>query len=118
VDSERIYRWHIEKRTGGCEPRSWKRSIEDYITACKDLLEGMLKVGFNPDFSLEYGKNGRLKSGAHRLACSLLLDLDVYCVTVTSNGNTTWAENWFVHHGMAREDLQRIKADWEWLKQS
>jgi len=116
-DSERIYRWHIEKRTGGREPRSdWKHSIEDYITGSKALLENMLKVGFNPDFPLEYGQNGRLRSGAHRLACSLLLGLDVYYITVAADANAIWGITWFVHRGIAFEDLQRIKADWERLK--
>ena len=115
-DSERIYRWHIEKRTGGQEPRSWKRSIDDYVTACKDLLESMLRSGFNQDFPLEYGNNGRLRSGAHRLACALLLGLDVYYVILMINGNTIWNEKWFVRHGMTPEDLERIKTDWAHLK--
>ena len=118
-DSERIYRWHIEKRTGGREPRSaWKHSIEDYVTVCKTLLESMLKVGFNPDFPVEYGQNERLRSGAHRLACSLLLGLDVYYVNVPITVNMTWGEDWFVRHGIAAEDLRHIKATWKWLKQA
>ena len=117
-DSERIYRWHIEKRTGGREPRGWKRSIEDYVMVCKALLEDMLKVGFNPDFPLEYGENGRLRDGAHRLACSLLLGLDVYRIVMPINGNMTWGEDWFVRHRIPPEDLQSIKADWEWLKKA
>jgi len=116
--SERIYRWHIKQRTGGREPRGWKRTVEDYVAVCKDLLENMLKMGFNPDFPLEYGQNLRLRGGAHRLACSLLLGLDVYYVIVPIDGNTTWGENWFVQRGMAPEDLQRIKTTWKWLKQS
>jgi len=117
-DSERIYRWHIEERTGGREPRGWKRTIDDYITLCQALLENMSKVGFNPAFPLEYGQNGRLRAGAHRLACSLLLGLDVYRVVVPINGAMTWGEDWFVRHGITSEDLERIKADWEWLKNS
>ena len=115
-DSERIYRWHIEKRTGGRERRSWKNSIEDYITACKDLLASMLNYGFDPNCPLKYGQDGRLRSGAHRLACSLLLGLDIHYIIVAINGGKPWGENWFVNHGIAPEDLQRIKADWEWLR--
>ena len=115
-DSERIYRWHIEQRTGGREARSWKRSIEDYITACKALLESMLEIGFNPDYPLVYRENGTLREGAHRLACSLLLNLDVYYIVMDVEGKTIWGEKWFMRHGMSLEDLQRIKAIWEWLK--
>jgi hypothetical protein len=115
-DSERVYRWHIEKRTRGREPRSWKRSVEDYVTSCKGLLESMLASGYKLDHPLEYGKNGRLRAGAHRLACSFLLGLDTYYVVVPLNRTATWGENWFVRYGVSFEDLQRIKADWEWLK--
>ncbi len=115
-DSERIYRWHIENRTGGREPRGWKSNVEDYVMVCKQLLKSMLKMGFDKQFPLEYGQNGKLRDGAHRLACSLLLGLDAYYITVPINGNMTWGENWFVNHGIAPEDLQRIKADWEQLK--
>jgi len=116
ADSERIYRWHIENRTGGREARSWKHSIEDYITACKTLLENMLEVGFNSEFPLVYRKNGTLREGAHRLACSLLLGLDVYYIVMDIEGKTIWDERWFMRHGMDREDLQRIKVTWERLK--
>lgn len=78
----------------------------------------MLKVGFNPAFPLEYGQNGRLRSGAHRLACSLLLGLNVYRVDVPIHVNMTWGEDWFLRKGMAHGDLQQIKVTWEWLKQS
>jgi len=115
-DSERVYRWHIKERTRGREPRSWKRSVEDYVTSCKGLLESMLASGFSPDHPLEYGQNGRLRAGAHRLACSLLLGLDAYYVVVPLNGTATWGENWFVRHNIASADLQRIKLDWKHLK--
>ena len=116
ADSERTYRWHIEKRTNGREPRSWKKSIDDYVSVCKSMLESMLKDGFNPVYPLEYGHNGRLRDGAHRLACSLLLNLDVYLFTVPRDGTATWGEKWFVRHGMKSDDLQRIKTDWTYLK--
>jgi hypothetical protein len=115
-DSERIYRWHIYERTGGQEPRGWKETVEDYVMVCKSLLKDMLKVGFNSEFPLEYGQNGKLRDGAHRLACSLLLGLDIYRVIVPAHGNMTWGENWFVRHGVAPEDLERIKTTWKQLK--
>ena len=112
-DSERIYRWHIKKRTRGREPRSWKRSIDDYVTACKTLLRSMQRSGFDPKQPLEYGSNWQLRNGAHRLACSLLLELNVYCVLVSVNGGTTWGANWFRLRGMSLKDLERIEMDWD-----
>ena len=116
ADSERIYRWHIEERTGGNERRSWKCTIEDYITGCKTLLESMLAIRFNPEFPLVYRKNGTLREGAHRLACALLLELDVYYIIVDVEGKTIWDAYWFMRHGMRSEDLQHVKAIWKQLK--
>jgi hypothetical protein len=115
-DSERVYRWHIKQRTRGNEPRSWKSNIEDYITVCKDLYKSMFRNGYNPEHPLKYGRNGKLMCGAHRLACSLALDVEPVCVIYATEGNTTWDEDWFIDHGIDKRDLQQIKADWKHLK--
>lgn len=116
-DSERVYRWHIKQRTRGREPRSWKNNIEDYITVCKGLIKDMIKSGYNPDFPLQYGRNGKLICGAHRLACSLALDIEPVCVILATEGNTTWDRDWFLDHGVGKKDLRQIEADWKHLKQ-
>jgi len=112
-DSERLYRWHIEERTGGNEPRNDKKNtIEDYVSGCKLLLHSMIDIGFNPNHPIEYGKNGRLRDGAHRLACALLLDRDVRYQIVPENATATWGEAWFINHGISDEDLRKIKLIW------
>lgn len=116
-DSERLYRWHIEKRTGGIEPHSWKQSVEDYVTSCESLLNDMLYNGFDITHPIEYGKNGKLMDGAHRLACSLLFGLRVWYIIKPINGTATWDEKWFVRHKISQEDLEKIKATWIRLKQ-
>lgn len=115
-DSERVYRWHIEKRTGGVEPRSWKRSVDEYVTAALMLATGMRVDGFDPDYPLEYGANGRLRDGAHRLSCALLLGVPALVRRVDRDGTATWSEDWFRRNGIGPHDLARIKSDWRWLK--
>ena len=115
-DSERVYRWHIKKRTRGNEPRSWKSNIDDYITVCKKLLKGMRRDGYNTEFPLRYGRNGKLMEGAHRLACSLALDIEPLCVIVGTEGNTRWDQDWFIDHGIGKKDLEQIKADLKHLR--
>ncbi len=72
-----LYRWHIAERTGGIEPRSWKRSVEDYVQACRDLLISM-QHGFDISHAVPIGSNGKIIDGAHRIACALLLDLNIW----------------------------------------
>lgn len=117
-DSERVYRWHIHHRTGGREPRSskWKQSVDDYVYACKNLLESMQIAGFHKRWPLEYGRNGRLRDGAHRLACSLLLEETCFVQVINLDGNAIWGKDWFVRHGISRGDLERIEADFECLR--
>lgn len=117
-DSERVYRWHIQRRTGGHERNgsgNWKRTVQDYVDACPDLLGSMLVNGFHTSSPLEYGCNGRLRDGAHRLSCALLLKCDVMIEAVDRDGTATWGEMWFRQNGIAQVDLDRIHADWKCL---
>jgi len=115
-DSERVYRWHIKKRTRGNEPRSWKSNIDDYITVCKKLLKSIRRDGYITEFPLQYGRNGKLMEGAHRLACSLALDIEPLCIIVGAEGNTRWDQDWFIDHGIGKRDLEQIKADLKHLR--
>ena len=76
----------------------------------------MRKTGYNTEFPLRYGRNGKLMEGAHRLACSLALDIEPTCVILATDGNTTWDEDWFIDHGIGKADLQQIKADLKHLR--
>lgn len=117
-DSEQLYRWHIEKRTGGIEKRSWKKTVDDYIWACSNLLWCISRFGFDANYPIRTGKNGWLLDGAHRLACALLLELDVYYVIENRDGTAAWGESWFVRNKINPEDLEKIKRTWDNLKQS
>lgn len=116
ADSERLYRWHIEQRTGGREPRSWKRSTDDYVTACCVLIDSMRAGGFDKGHPIRLGNNGALMDGAHRAACAILFGVRALSETVDKPGMAApWGQEWLVSHGAPQADIARILADWNLL---
>lgn len=116
-DSERLYRWHIDKRTGGIEPGSWKACLDDYVKGCVDLLASMRARGFDPQHPIRFGDNGALMAGAHRIACAHALRIPVSVKRVDRPGKSArWDRDAFVMQGVAVPDLQRILDDWKTLK--
>jgi hypothetical protein len=111
-DSERVYRWHIEKRTGGREIGSWKTSLQDYVKACGDLLDSMRVRGFDPAYPIRIGNNGRMMEGAHRTSCALYLDIPVSMVVVDREGRSCpWGQEALIEYGIDRVDLLRVLDD-------
>ena len=122
-DSERVYRWHIEKRSGhrmraGIPTDKWKRSVADYISSAASLLDLMSNKGFNPEYAIPVDPDGEILQGAHRLACALALGFDA--VSVARSEQMVWAPawglEWFADKGANAEDLARIAGDWHFLK--
>jgi hypothetical protein len=115
-DSERIYRWHIETRTGGRELRSWKVSLDDYVKGCVDLLASMKAKGFDRSYPVRLGMNRILMEGAHRTSCALYLGLPIGIVYADRDGRASpWGREYLLEHGIAPEDLARIEADFQAL---
>jgi hypothetical protein len=121
-DSDRVYRWHIEKRSGrrmraGVPTDKWKRSLDDYVASAGSLAGSMGMQGFLPEFAIPVDPAGELLGGAHRLACSLALGLET--VRVERSVNRVWApawnEAWFIENGMNAADLERLRKDWQEL---
>lgn len=121
-DAERIYRWHIEERSGprmraGLATDSWKCTVDDYVEASYDLLASMRTNGFYAGESIPLDPNGELLNGAHRLACAMALGFPQ--VPVIELPKVAWAppwhREWFVEHGMPEQDLQELDNDWEFL---
>lgn len=114
ADAERLYRWHIEQRTGGVERGSWKTSVDDYLRAARELAASMQALGFDPATPIILGSNGRLMHGAHRLACSLALGLEAVPVHRRADrpGRAApWGASWFRRHGMTESEIARLGAD-------
>jgi hypothetical protein len=115
-DAERVYRWHIAQRTNGIEKGSWKRSVDDYVAAARELLTSMQANGFDPSCPIPIGTNGRMRNGAHRLACALALGIDVAIERIDKPGTASpWGERWLLVGGIGAADLRRAKSDWESL---
>lgn len=112
-----IYRRHIEDRTGGREKRSWKTSVQDYITAAGDLMRSMRANGFDPSEPVELGSNLNLRGGAHRIACALALDTTIRVRIADKPGNAAlWDEAYMRRAGMTDRDLSPILTRFERLQ--
>lgn len=114
-DAERVYRWHIDKRTRGVEPGSWKRCVDDYVSACGDLLASITARGFDLRQPVPVGSNGRIRNGAHRIACCLLLGERVAVRAVDRPGTGRWGAEWFASRGMPSVEIEGLLKECESL---
>jgi hypothetical protein len=115
-DAERVYRQHIEQRTGGVEKRSWKKSVDDYVNGAEGLLLDMW-TGFNPKHPVELGSNLNLMGGAHRIACAIAKGFKVHREIRDKAGNARAWDIMFLHEkGMRPSDIRCIQAYQEELE--
>lgn len=119
ADAARVYRWHIEKRSGarmqaGLATDVWKRSLDDYVSSAEALHAAMVREGFDARHAIPLDVDGELLDGSHRLACALALGAAE--VPVVRRPQRVWApawdRAWFVSHGMGKEDLERLSRDY------
>lgn len=117
-DAERVYRWHIEARSGGrmkagLSTDRWKLSLDDYVASARRLFESMSTDGFDETQPVPIDPNGELLDGSHRVACALALGIER--VPVEEHERFVWAPawdyGWFVSNGMAHADLARLVSD-------
>ena len=117
-DSERVYRWHIRKRSEtrmqiGLPTDQWKRSVDDYVIAAASLFASMQTNGFNITEPIPIDPVGELLGGAHRLACARALDVNVHAQMWNYTAwAPAWDYAWFADNGMTGPDLIRLLADW------
>lgn len=118
-DAERIYRWHILKRSGHritakIATDRWKQSVDDYVAACRSLAASMAEVGFHVKGAVPIDPDGELLDGSHRVACATALRIKN--ISVTQQTRKVWAPawdyEWFVLNGMSNGDLVKLKEDW------
>lgn len=108
TDAERLYRWHIWARTQGIEPRSWKRSVDDYVSAALALRSGM-EMGFLGGCPVIVGSNDRLIDGAHRVACAAALGIDVVVEKTSEPGRAApWGTKRLIADGIKGVDLVAV----------
>lgn len=121
-DSERVYRWHIEERSGprmrlGLATDRWKRTLDHYVEAARELSASMYNNGFNPYYAVPVDENRELLDGSHRVACAIAAE--IMAVPVAPSGRRVWAppwnRAWFVDHNMPAADLARLDSDWNRL---
>jgi hypothetical protein len=123
-DAERVYRWHIEARSGhrmkaGVPTDKWKRSADDYVDFASILLLSMKSRGFHPGGVIPVDQDGELLDGSHRVACAIALDIPVIPYVVMRERQAwapAWGEEWFVKEGCPAEDLERLRSDFALLQ--
>lgn len=100
-----MYAKHILARTGGVEPgNSNKISIEMYVLAARDLFHSMQTRGFDRTNPVPVDQWGRLRDGAHRVACATVLGLEVEISYLTAQYPIRqWGIDWFLLNGFSRQ---------------
>tara|TARA_B100000795_G_scaffold179192_1_gene135630 strand:+ start:3036 stop:4508 length:1473 start_codon:yes stop_codon:yes gene_type:complete len=82
--SQDAYKEHIRALSLGSfkEPGNLKKSnFNDYLKAFEDIFADIKKDGFNKEKSvIPLSSNGYITNGSHRLACSIILNIQVDCV--------------------------------------
>jgi hypothetical protein len=116
-EGESVYRRHIFGRTGGVEPGSDKRCVDDYVARAKDLLASMLRHGFDEGHPVIVCRTPRIRNGAHRIACALVLGLGIARVISEKPGHARpWDRNALVASGIAEPGILRAEHDLKELR--
>jgi hypothetical protein len=123
-DAERVYRWHIEQRSGarmamGLATDQWKRSVDEYVSAARNLFDSVLNHGIQTFGAVPIDPERELLDGSHRVALALALWLESVPVIISSKRvwAPPWGHDWFMAKGLPKEDLDRLEDDWEFLTQ-
>lgn len=113
-EAENLYRWHIEKRTGGKEPdtehggRSSKRTVDDYVTGCRELITSLKRDGFRDSSPVTLGKDGGLLHGAHRIAACRALGIQPAVRRDQTKRGIRWDERWFRSNGLSEDVVAQL----------
>jgi hypothetical protein len=112
-----VYRAHIMGRTGGVERGSWKRTADDYLSACSGLVRSMQAVGFDPSHPVIIGANDMIRAGAHRTACAVALGIVATVQRIEKPGRSRpWDAAWMRRSGLPAGDIARAERDTERLR--
>lgn len=117
-DAERVYLWHIEARRQANAKQNigmdqGKFNPDDYLQAAEQLFHSMYENGFDREHAIPVDPDGELLGGAHRLACALVLDEDVW---IEHHQNKVWAPSWgamwFYQNNCPPDDIKVILHDY------
>lgn len=121
-DAGRIYRWHIEARSGhrmqaGFATDRWKRTTDDYVASARRLLISMSQ-GFAYEYAIPIDPNGELLDGSHRVACAVALGFKEIPVTreLRDAWAPAWGFDWFVANDLCGLDLVQVVSDWDLMR--
>lgn len=108
-----LYCRTILTRTGAVEPVGFfseenKRGIEAHIQSAERLCESIKKDGFKKEHYIPIADDFSLYNGAHRLACAMALDKNVWIRKCGNCGIQDMNFRWFCDNGFSFEDKIRI----------
>lgn len=110
-----LYKRHIAVRTGGKEDH--KNGLHDFLLDFHRLIESFKDKGFESRYPIPVSKkNGILMDGAHRAACSLYFQEEVF-VEYRDGEGLPWDWKWLYLNGF-REDLPDILKTYVRLKEN
>ena len=111
--AEAMYARHILARTGGREPgRPDKSNVEQYFAAARALFLSMRARGFDPRHPVPVDQWGRLRDGAHRVACAAVLGLELELTFRTARYPIRqWGIDWFLAQGFSRRYVNGLLDD-------
>ena len=123
-DSERVYRWHIEKRSGGrmeagLATDKWKTQTDDYVSSATGLFKSMSAGGFDERYPVPIDPDGELLDGSHRVSCALALEIPHIAVELRPDyvWAPAWDYLWFIEakQTKASTDVKRVLEDFNRL---
>ena len=108
-----LYCRTILVRTGGNEGQSFysenkKEGMRRHLEAARELCASMKENGFLKEHYIPIAEDFGLYNGAHRLACAMALNEDVWVRKCGKNGICDMDFKWFCDNGFSLDDKIRI----------
>lgn len=108
-----LYYRMILSRTGGKEPQDFyspesKDTIEAHLDTAKKLYASIRERGFREEGYVPIADDLGLFNGAHRIACAMALNKDIWVRICGSKGVRDFDINYFKENGFSRDDIIRI----------
>lgn len=108
-----LYCRTILTRTGAIEPTGFfaesdKGGVETHIQLARELCQSIRVNGFKEEYYIPIANDFGLYNGAHRLACAMALDENVWVRKCGNHGIRDMDFKWLCDNGFSLEDKIRI----------